>query len=434
VPPAPPYPYPAYPYPQYPYQAYPAAPPQPPVIPKPPEKNAEMKRAFNLTTLSTLVVFGAQSMFVNAALSIVGIVFGLMLVLSGEFNGSFDLSELLHSVMNDVPAMFVVQTLYAVIYAIGMIGGIKLSGTIRKRVEAVLLQKRKLSAGTFIIVVLVCFGVWGVGVLIGNVGMFFSPPESSSFGWASAPTWLIAIIGAPLFEETIFRKFLIDRLHPYGERIAVIFSALIFAMAHQNGMQFFLAFFLGIVFGIVYLRTGNLLYTMFLHFMINTFATADEIGCLIFGDVFDKWWTVVFIALVFAGIGAFVVVLVKKMPFFRLAPNRIEGANRAAFKPWGVILAKVIVCVTIAGYGVFYAAMSYASCKNALALLHLLPAAAAIITILVVSSKTGSKYESAPTPEFAYAGAPYATPRAFPAPDEGFAPQYQYDENTPQNY
>ena len=433
------YPYPAYPYPAYPYAAYPAARPAAP--PKPPDPNAKMKRAFNLTTLSTLVIFAAQSVVVETGLSVIGVIAAVLLGITGDFFGSFDLQSILREVTSDTPAMFVFFTVYAVLYAIGMIGGIKISDLIRRRVAAAPPVKRKLPAVRFLSIVLICFGVWGVGVIIGNVGNFAAPSDSASFGWGSIPEWLIAIVGAPLFEETIFRKFLIDRLHPYGERLAVIFSALVFAMAHQNGMQFFLAFFLGIVFGIVYLRTGKLGYTIFLHFMINFVATTDEIGCLIFGDGFDIGWLIVCGALMVAGLIMLIVSLAGKDEFFRLEPNRIVGANRAAFKPWGVVLARVLVIVTIVGYGAFYTYNSFRSGNGALSLLHMLPAIAAVITILVVSKTTASK--AAPpaaatelVPAYAgdaqwYGAAQYGEQYA---PDQRFGEQYAPDAQYSEQY
>ena len=444
--PTPAYPaaYPTYPYPAYPYPVY-TAPVRPQAPPKPPKPNAKMRRAFNLTTLATLVTLAMQSVIVEVGLSIIGVVIGVWFTLTGQMTGTNDLMEMLTSVIEDTPAVFVFFTIYAVLYAIGMIVAIKFSGIIRKRVDAVAPKKRRLSAGQFIMIALVCFGFWGVGVIIGNVGNFVAPPETTVFGWGSIPSWILAVIGAPLFEETIFRKFVIDRLAPYGERTAVIFSALIFGMAHQNGMQFFLAFFVGIIFAIVYIKTGNLIYSMILHFMINLVATSDEIGCLIFGDVFDIGWMIVCGALMVAGLVTFFIM--RKNELFRLEPNHLRGANQAAFKPWGVVLVRVLVCVIIGAYGAAYTYLAYQSRHGALSLLHLVPAVAAIVTIIVVSKKTSSKatppyappfdeptqyaYAGAygydcPAPQYAYAPqAQYAYAPQYAAPQSAYAPQYE---------
>ncbi len=87
----------------------------------------------------------------------------------------------------------------------------------------------------------------------------------------SNPIISLALVGivAPVLEELIFRKALLDRTRVYGEKTALIFSALVFALFHGNFYQFFYAFGLGIVLGYVYLRTGRIRNTIFLHMGIN---------------------------------------------------------------------------------------------------------------------------------------------------------------------
>ncbi|MGF2525999.1 CPBP family intramembrane glutamic endopeptidase, partial [Ralstonia pseudosolanacearum] len=80
---------------------------------------------------------------------------------------------------------------------------------------------------------------------------------------------LFAVILGPLFEETVFRKFLIDRTKRFGGRTAVILSAVAFGLFHGNLNQFFYATMLGLVFGYVYLNTGKLRYSIVLHMLIN---------------------------------------------------------------------------------------------------------------------------------------------------------------------
>lgn len=80
---------------------------------------------------------------------------------------------------------------------------------------------------------------------------------------------VVMVILAPLFEEYIFRKQLIDRTLVYGEKTAVILSGLLFGLFHTNLFQFFYAFFVGMIFAYVYVRSGKLRYTVILHMIIN---------------------------------------------------------------------------------------------------------------------------------------------------------------------
>ena len=80
---------------------------------------------------------------------------------------------------------------------------------------------------------------------------------------------LFVVILAPVLEEFLFRKQLIDRTRRYGEKTAVLLSALTFGLLHQNLFQFFYAFGLGLIFAYIYLRTGRLRYTVVYHGIIN---------------------------------------------------------------------------------------------------------------------------------------------------------------------
>lgn len=80
---------------------------------------------------------------------------------------------------------------------------------------------------------------------------------------------IFMVILAPCIEEYIFRKQLIARLRPYGEKMAVIVSAVMFGLFHGNFSQFFYATALGLVFGYVYLRSEKLRYSIGLHMIIN---------------------------------------------------------------------------------------------------------------------------------------------------------------------
>lgn len=84
--------------------------------------------------------------------------------------------------------------------------------------------------------------------------------------WVNA---VIMVICAPIAEELLFRKLLIDRTIQFGERFCIVLSGLIFGLYHGNIYQFFYAFTLGCVFAYVYVKTGNVVYTMILHAMIN---------------------------------------------------------------------------------------------------------------------------------------------------------------------
>lgn len=84
---------------------------------------------------------------------------------------------------------------------------------------------------------------------------------------------LLMVIMAPIFEEIIFRKLLIDRTIKYGKGVSILLSALIFGLFHGNLNQFFYAFIIGGFFAYVYIKTGKIIYTILLHLTINFFGS-----------------------------------------------------------------------------------------------------------------------------------------------------------------
>ena len=78
---------------------------------------------------------------------------------------------------------------------------------------------------------------------------------------------------APIVEEYIMRKMLIDRVVRYGKKTAMIMSGILFGLLHGNLEQFFYTFFVGMVFAYVYIKTGKLRYPVFLHFVLNSTST-----------------------------------------------------------------------------------------------------------------------------------------------------------------
>ena len=80
-----------------------------------------------------------------------------------------------------------------------------------------------------------------------------------------------AAIAAPLFEEVLFRGFLLPSLTRYTSVWGAIFvSSLLFAAAHLSLSEILPLTALGIVLGIVYTRSRNLLSSMLLHSLWNS--------------------------------------------------------------------------------------------------------------------------------------------------------------------
>ena len=81
--------------------------------------------------------------------------------------------------------------------------------------------------------------------------------------------FLRVVIAAPIMEELLFRKFLIDRMGRYGQGVAIVTSGFMFGLFHGNLNQFAYAFVIGVLFGFIYVKTRNIIYTIILHMITN---------------------------------------------------------------------------------------------------------------------------------------------------------------------
>ncbi len=131
-------------------------------------------------------------------------------------------------------------------------------------------------SGKLMCCMVISMGLGFLGNILGNlVSRFLTDPlESGGLEELMAGIPLILVIAvtvfvAPVAEELLFRKFLIDRIGAYGEGMAVLLSGLLFGLAHGNFSQFFYTFAIGCLWAYVYVKTGNIGYTIAFHMMFN---------------------------------------------------------------------------------------------------------------------------------------------------------------------
>lgn len=132
-----------------------------------------------------------------------------------------------------------------------------------------------LGGKNFIVFLLMCFPLIYAGNLIGTLLSTLLTGGSAKnpllgFAFDSNPLKLLMTVAlAPLFEEWFFRRQIVNRTVRYGEKTAILLSALAFALFHGNLYQLFYAFGLGLLFAYVYVRTRRLRYSVLLHMIVN---------------------------------------------------------------------------------------------------------------------------------------------------------------------
>lgn len=146
---------------------------------------------------------------------------------------------------------------------------------IMKKIPAQKPEEHSLKTGKFLTVLPIVFFVMYTGNIIGTtLSAILSGGKAQNaldeYATDNNPLKVVVmVILAPILEEFVFRKQLIDRTRQYGEKLTVLLSGLTFGLLHQNLFQFFYAFGIGVIFAYIYLRTGKLRYTVLMHAIVN---------------------------------------------------------------------------------------------------------------------------------------------------------------------
>lgn len=356
------------------------------------EQTLQMKRAYNRGGLGLIAEFGIFQQIGSMVMILAAVIASVAVLVPRIKTIAFG-SDMIRDVIEAMQDSGVIGWV-VLAYAVGMCVGMTVGLIVMRKIltERIPIEKKKLTFGQFVLIALAAYGLWGLGVLIGNFPSFFGVEEQNSLDqllngltYEALPMYLYMVIGAPVFEELVCRKFLLDRLHPYGEGYAVAVTALLFGIIHGNSGQFFLAFLLGALFAVVYLRTGKIIYTMILHAMINLTATIPNFLQMAGITIDTEFMIGIF---VLAAIGWAVILFGRKhLPKFP-EQSEVPDATRATWKNVGMMLARILGLVSLVSTDLLMMTMSIISSGSALPLLKLIPITLAILTVLLLPGWT----------------------------------------------
>lgn len=150
---------------------------------------------------------------------------------------------------------------------------------LKKWVPAERIERRRMKAGQFVLSVIICFGLAYAANIVGNIltsligrakDQAVQNPMQVAVSYLSP--WMILlymVICAPIMEELVFRKLIVDRAVRYGQGVAVLVSGLMFGLFHGNLNQFTYAAAIGMFLAFLYVKTGNIKITISIHMLIN---------------------------------------------------------------------------------------------------------------------------------------------------------------------
>lgn len=155
-------------------------------------------------------------------------------------------------------------------------------------IPATLPEKHPMKPGRFVVAAIMCYGLMLICNLTGLwltalIGVLRGSTVDNVLlntlnGGSTGLNFLYIVICAPVFEEYIFRKLLVDRTLRYGQGVAVMVSGLLFGLFHGNLNQFVYAFPMGLFLAFLYVRTGKLKISIAMHMICN-----------FLGSIFAPW-------------------------------------------------------------------------------------------------------------------------------------------------
>ena len=188
--------------------------------PQPAPETAAMKSAYSRAGLSVAALYGTISAGGSVAAVLVMSVTALWLLFHAlpEFSAQTLMQNpgIMLDYFKNNGFVALVLAIYLAVQACAWIVGAVIMRLVLPPKSPI--EKRSLSLGRFLMIALMCFGVWGVGAALGNLSAFFGVETESMFsvellGKAMIPYLVYAVVGAPIGEELTFRKALLDGLH-----------------------------------------------------------------------------------------------------------------------------------------------------------------------------------------------------------------------------
>ena len=269
-----------------------------------------LRKEFSKVGWALLAYYGIMNLAILLSSLVMGVIAGIQMVLTpGMTEEGYD--RLLENVIQDATWG----------YAVAVVVGAVLLLIWKKPkfcFEEIWEQKKPMTVGSFF--ALLAIFISGQGLfqvltpllewLFGLMGISLMDSIASASGntdhWAM---FLYVGLLAPVWEEILFRGYVMRTLKPYGKRFAIFASAFLFGIYHGNVVQSPYAFAVGLVLGYVAMEY-SMLWAMVLH-MINNLLLGDTIGRLV-QDLPVQWQEITFLVLIWGCVVAGIIVLICK--------------------------------------------------------------------------------------------------------------------------
>lgn len=288
---------------------------------------------------------GLTLLFTVGAMCLLGVIAGIALAVAGIFN------------LNDIPSAADGNLLDTALYVFSIGPPAVLAAVVcRQKINPFAAHKRVdplsflclLGIGAAISVlanyvayfVMLFFGLFGVQAPQ-TISEMDSSPLSLAFNLFST-----ALLPG-LLEEMVFRGYLLTALRRYGDRFAVVVTAMLFGLLHGNVLQIPFAFFLGLVMGYLVVVTGNIWTAIALHMFNNGLAVVMEYtGGFMNPDDLGRLDQTVTLALVACGAVGFLALALTRSPYLRRPCG--GWTSLSGGQKWGAVFSSATFSVAVA--------------------------------------------------------------------------------------
>lgn len=209
------------------------------------------------------------------------------------FLGMFAVSQVIYTEMlrligtDDMGSYLICTVPYAILYFASFTLPILFFKRFSKRIGMEPMRLRPRMTADAPLLIIGAIGVILVCAVINN--LLIAPLVSSETGMEDLylPTeynepyqivmqFILMALVPGICEELLFRSVVLSNLMPYGKTGAVIASALLFGLMHQNPGQMFYATMAGVILALLYIYTGSIFCCMLTHVCNNAFGVFEE--------------------------------------------------------------------------------------------------------------------------------------------------------------
>lgn len=212
----------------------------------------------------------------------------------------------------------------------------------------------KLKPGKFIMLFFICTAAMyitnmmssmltlGIAYLKGE-GELFNPVADAMINSNLVIATIYASIVAPVTEELIFRKLLLDKLRRFGDIPAILMTGIAFGLFHMNLSQMFYAAVLGFIFAYITIRTNTIRYAILLHVMVNFIGTmvsqTATLHSMVITILIGQW--------VFGSIIAGIIFFIINLKKIKLIKGEYPFVKKSAFLLNPGAILYILVCTVM---------------------------------------------------------------------------------------